>query len=148
MSRLLAIFALSTLVLVGNQDANAAEIRKGRSPIPRRLGPPPAYVDDAAVVDFVNGQVRASWKQAGLESSPPATAGEWCRRVYLDIIGRIPTVDELARFQRDPAARARPSWSIVCSTIRSMQLSTSNTGRAFGRMCSSDVHPPPTHPAS
>ena len=30
--------------------------------------------------------------------SPRATDGEWCRRVYLDIIGRVPSVDELKKF--------------------------------------------------
>ena len=39
-----------------------------------------------------------------LQPSPPATDGEWCRRVYLDVLGRIPTIDEVERFQRDKPA--------------------------------------------
>ena len=36
-----------------------------------------------------------------------ATDGEWCRRLYLDVIGRIPTVDELNRFLSDHTANRR-----------------------------------------
>lgn len=38
------------------------------------------------------------WDDYGLKPSRVATDGEWCRRVYLDIIGRIPTVDEVTEF--------------------------------------------------
>jgi hypothetical protein len=44
-----------------------------------------------------------------LVPSPEASDGEWCRRVYLDLIGRVPTVDELNKYladrKRDKRAR-------------------------------------------
>ncbi|NBT13090.1 MAG: DUF1549 domain-containing protein [Planctomycetia bacterium] len=52
-------------------------------------------------VRFINEQVAAGWADAGLEPSPAATDGEWCRRVHLDVIGRIPTSEELRVFLAD-----------------------------------------------
>src|SRR6185369_12854889 len=33
-----------------------------------------------------------------LHASPAATDGEWCRRIYLDVLGRVPSVQELHEF--------------------------------------------------
>lgn len=64
---------------------------------------------DAQVIAFINTVLKSRWKEAGVRPSPPATESEWCRRVYLDCIGRIPTVDELEAFlidnRRDKRAR-------------------------------------------
>jgi hypothetical protein len=49
-------------------------------------------------VKYVNEQIAAGWADAGLQPSAAATDGEWCRRVHLDVIGRIPTTEELQRF--------------------------------------------------
>lgn len=54
-------------------------------------------------VKFINEQVAAGWADAGLQPSADATDGEWCRRVHLDIIGRVPTVAELQAFLADLA---------------------------------------------
>ncbi len=57
-------------------------------------------------VAYINELVRQGWEAHSLKSSPPATDGEWCRRVYLDVFGRIPTVDELESFlEHKPADR-------------------------------------------
>ncbi len=52
-------------------------------------------------VEYINELTRKSWADHKLVPSAPATDGEWCRRVYLDIIGRIPTVEELQKFIAD-----------------------------------------------
>ncbi|MFM1903178.1 MAG: hypothetical protein RLZZ440_1078 [Planctomycetota bacterium] len=52
-------------------------------------------------VRFINEQIAAGWKDAGFEPSAEATAGEWCRRVFLDLVGRVPTVGELQAFTVD-----------------------------------------------
>jgi len=59
---------------------------------------PTSAVTDNDIINFINEQVRAGWKEGGIGPSAPATDGEWCRRVYLDILGRVPTVDELKAF--------------------------------------------------
>lgn len=49
-------------------------------------------------VEFINQQIRQVWNDNGMSPSPPASDGEWCRRVYLDVLGRIPSVQELREF--------------------------------------------------
>src|SRR5262245_55762417 len=44
-------------------------------------------------VRLINTAIRQGWADHGFVPSQPATDGEWCRRVYLDLIGRLPTVD-------------------------------------------------------
>ena len=56
---------------------------------------------DRDVIAFVNAALKSRWKESGVRPSPPATESEWCRRVYLDLIGRIPTIDELEAFLVD-----------------------------------------------
>jgi hypothetical protein len=52
-------------------------------------------------VHLINDAIRQGWADHDLAPSPPATDGEWCRRVYLDLIGRVPTVDELNAYASD-----------------------------------------------
>jgi hypothetical protein len=52
-------------------------------------------------VRLINAAIRGGWADAKLEPSPAATDGEWCRRVYLDLVGRIPTLAELEAFTKD-----------------------------------------------
>jgi len=52
-------------------------------------------------VALVNEQVGAAWRDNGVKPSKEATDGEWCRRVHLDLIGRIPSLDELEAFLAD-----------------------------------------------
>lgn len=58
-------------------------------------------------VKFINEQVMAGWADAELQPSAPATDGEWCRRVFLDLVGRIPTVAELERYLQDSSPTKR-----------------------------------------
>ena len=52
-------------------------------------------------VAYINELIRQGWTEHGLSPSPPASDSEWCRRVYLDVLGRIPSVAELDAFLRD-----------------------------------------------
>jgi hypothetical protein len=62
-----------------------------------------------AQVRFINERISAAWADAGLAPSAPATDGEWCRRLYLDLLGRIPTIDELQGFVADKSPQKRPA---------------------------------------
>lgn len=57
-------------------------------------------LDDAAVIKRIDELVRAGWTAHSVRPSAAAEDGEWCRRVYLDLVGRIPTVEELDSFTR------------------------------------------------
>jgi hypothetical protein len=52
-------------------------------------------------VRTINQQLRQGWSESELSPSPAASDGEYCRRLYLDLIGRIPSIDELDRYLSD-----------------------------------------------
>jgi hypothetical protein len=67
---------------------------------------PASGVTDADIVAFIDAQIRAAWSDSGLKPSLKATDGEFCRRVFLDVVGRLPTVGELEQYMKDsPATR-------------------------------------------
>ncbi|MFM9025561.1 MAG: DUF1549 and DUF1553 domain-containing protein [Planctomycetaceae bacterium] len=65
--------------------------------------------DDAGgpEVAFINEQIAAGWADAELTPSKAASDGEWCRRVHLDLIGRVPTLAELKAYVGDRSPRKR-----------------------------------------
>ncbi len=87
--------------------------------VPNRLGAQESPGQKATVysaaesgipeVRMINEQVRQTWKEYEITPSAPATDGEWVRRLYLDILGRIPTVAELNTFlgEKDPDKRTK-----------------------------------------
>ena len=54
--------------------------------------------DSSSRIDAI---IRLDLKKHGLKPNPPASDVQFVRRVYLDVIGRIPTNKELGRFQAD-----------------------------------------------
>jgi len=81
-------FALGCLALVAGSPVAAEEAR-------------PAEHYGIRQVKEINEKIAAAWADAGLQPSPEATDGEWCRRVHLDLIGRIPSLGELRAFLAD-----------------------------------------------
>ena len=57
-------------------------------------------VNDFSVpeVALINSAIAKGWADHNLGPSKAATDGEWCRRVFLDVLGRVPTVDELNEY--------------------------------------------------
>ncbi len=60
---------------------------------------PPA--EAGSPVELIDEFIAQAWQDNDLAPSEPASDGEWCRRVYLDLIGRVPTVAEVREYQRD-----------------------------------------------
>ncbi|MEX0585856.1 MAG: DUF1549 domain-containing protein, partial [Pirellulales bacterium] len=58
-------------------------------------------------VKKINELIRQGWSGHGVSPSKPASDGEWCRRVYLDIIGRVPSVGELDQYLKEKGPDAR-----------------------------------------
>jgi hypothetical protein len=52
-------------------------------------------------VERINQVVRDGWSESQLVPSSSASDYEFCRRVYLDVLGRIPSVEELQQYVRD-----------------------------------------------
>lgn len=75
----------------------APQIAMPKRPIPATIEPS----TPREVISFVNTQFTASWKENKVTPAPAAADSEWCRRVFLRVLGRIPTVDELDAFLKD-----------------------------------------------
>ncbi len=81
--------------------------------------------DSDSVVKIINEQIAESWNQFEIPPSTPATDGEWCRRLFIDVIGRIPTADELGDFLADRSSAKRAA--LVDQLIRSPRYSREYT---------------------
>src|SRR5690349_16462256 len=92
---LAAVCHLSAAEAISGLPAEAASISSGSSAGAKHAG------SDAEQIAMINELIKAGWQAQGLQPSPTATDGEWCRRIYLDLLGRIPSVDELERFMND-----------------------------------------------
>ena len=93
----LSLFALCTVFSFSSADDLVAT--------------PNAEVADQAVrsspVEMINQLIEQGWKDYEIRPAGEADDGTWCRRVYLDVIGRIPTVSELADFKADRSSDRR-----------------------------------------
>jgi hypothetical protein len=70
-------------------------------PVPSSAAAPPQIAQ-------IDAQIRAAWSENQLTPSAPASDQEYCRRLFLDVLGRIPTMPELEQYVADkPADRKR-----------------------------------------
>lgn len=98
----LAQFFGCSLILVTMQlafsvaDATANETGTSTAP-----GATPKTVDGDYQIERIDQLIQQVWTDYELKPSRDATEGEWCRRLYLDVLGRIPTVAELSAFLDD-----------------------------------------------
>lgn len=61
------------------------------------------------VVQFINEKIRQGWTDNEVTPSPMAEDSEWIRRVYLDIVGHIPPMEEVEAFTKDKDKTKRSS---------------------------------------
>jgi hypothetical protein len=64
-------------------------------------------VNDADVIRFINEQIQQGWKENKITPAKEATEYEFLRRVFLDVIGRIPSHEEIQMFNRMPVSSRR-----------------------------------------
>ena len=55
----------------------------------------------------INAEISQVWRENQITPSAPATEGEWVRRIYLDVIGRIPSVEELRDYGSNKSAEKK-----------------------------------------
>ena len=96
----LIVLGLAVLVAATGPAAETSKSPEKKA-VPAKAGKvdvPAASDHNLPQVKFINEQIRQVWKDNNLQPSPPATDGEWCRRVFLDVLGRIPSVDEYREY--------------------------------------------------
>jgi len=90
---MIRFFALSTILLVP-WILQAGDVRAAEDAIPPQ-------------VLVINESIEQQWKDFEVRPAPDADDSTWCRRVFLDLIGRIPTLDELDTFTQDRSSGNR-----------------------------------------
>lgn len=73
--------------------------------------------DIPAVTGRIDQLIEANLASHWSKPNPPLPDDLWCRRVYLDLVGRIPTFDEMQRFLRsgDPQKRNKLIDTLLAS---------------------------------
>jgi hypothetical protein len=87
------------VVLLGAVTAGAAE------PSAPKKAPDPG--DARRLAEKIDQHLAQRWADAKVEPAPRADDGEFLRRVYLDLAGRVPTVEEARTFLEDKRADKR-----------------------------------------
>ena len=54
-----------------------------------------------AIVARISDDIQSRWTELGIQPSNRADDSEWMRRIYLDLLGRVPTVREAEQFLAD-----------------------------------------------
>lgn len=86
-------------------DRSVATDARSAPALPRRdPWVPPAGMAAPAVIDAF---LERGWKARKVRPAAQADDATWLRRIHLDLVGRIPTADEIARFEGLPARRRR-----------------------------------------
>lgn len=62
---------------------------------------------ETSVVEFVDSMIQQGYEDNEITPSPQATDEEFLRRVYLDVIGRIPTMQEAEVYLKDESPRKK-----------------------------------------
>jgi hypothetical protein len=61
----------------------------------------------APQVAEINAMIEQQWRDYEIKPAPDVSDAQWCRRVFLDVIGRIPSVAELKEFTEDGSSDRR-----------------------------------------
>ncbi len=80
---------------------SAAQVAEAVTSQAARLRPVPAANGPAAIRNFIDEALFSKMAAAGVPHAGPASDGEFLRRAYLDLIGRIPTLEEVLAFEAD-----------------------------------------------
>src|SRR3978361_2093022 len=67
----------------------------------------PVLADGGPGRTLSDTELKATWAKKGIASAPRSTDSEFLRRVYLDLVGTIPTHDEAVAFLADADPKKR-----------------------------------------
>lgn len=70
------------------------------------VAPPASVMTYGSISEAIDTLIAEDWTRRGVQPSPPVDDVTWCRRVWLDLAGRIPTAEEVTTFkQANPETR-------------------------------------------
>ena len=144
----------SPVELAANAETGNGMAASGLGPVrppvqSNAVVPPPPQpkhenLDSQEVVAAINTEIRRGWEVASVRPSPVADDAEWLRRVSLDLIGRIPTVDEAEAFlsSKRPNKRSEAIDKLLDNTEFARNWTTVFTNVLIGRRSDPRVNRP------
>src|SRR5262245_42776684 len=93
-------------LIAGGLLALAGPVAAADPPTPKPARPEPS-AEAAALAERIDKMLADTWAKQGIAPAEPATDAEFLRRVYLDLVGRIPTVAEARAFLADKRENKR-----------------------------------------
>jgi hypothetical protein len=106
-------FLTWTAALIASLVLTSFAIAADTKPVPT-LPPSP----HSAAVE-INNHLITHWQKSNVTPNPPASEETFIRRVYLDIVGRIPTLQEARAFLDDPAPIVQKRGALIDSLLAS-----------------------------
>ena len=99
-------------------------------------------VSSETVIARIGEELQSRWNALGLQPSARADDSEWLRRVYLDIVGRVPTVDEAQAFLADKHEQKRGTLvdELLNDTGYARNFTTKWTNLLIGRSSNPQVN--------
>lgn len=90
---------------------------------------------ERTTLEFIDREISQAWADNGVEPSASAADEEWGRRVYLDIVGRIPTLQEMTAWLKDrnPRRKSMLIDSLLEHSDYVRNFTTIWTNRCIGR---------------
>src|SRR5205823_8729097 len=68
---------------------------------------PVAAQDARPLRQVIDGEIKSAWQREKITPASRADDSAFLRRVYLDLLGSVPTADEASRFLADPDGKKR-----------------------------------------
>ena len=108
-----SVTALCVVVALAGEVAAFADA-PGRPDVPPLPEPATVKQQDLPLLHpQIDALVDASLAASGVSAAEPASDGEFVRRIYLDLIGRVPGVDETREFLVDAAANTDARTQLI-----------------------------------
>jgi len=96
--------------LASEQSPSSPSASQTPTPAPTLLLPERRYAlasPDSQIVSFVNAELSRTWLASGVKPAPAISDSEWCQRLFVQVLGRAATPEELKNFADDKASDRR-----------------------------------------
>ena len=117
MLRSRSLMVLGVVVLAACGGAAATPPPKAPAPAEAAKAAKPTAPSPAAGAESIDRALRAAWLKESLTPAPKADDATFVRRVYLDVVGTIPTPDQASAFlaSTDPDKRKKLVDALIAS---------------------------------
>jgi hypothetical protein len=131
MGRRSTVTLLATLAVMGAGGWAWGQEGKKEVPAPKAAKASAPRHSSDQLAGWIDARFYELWKQAGIEQKEVVDDGTYLRRVYLDLLGTIPSVAQTRDFLTDTAADKRPR---IVEKLMGEARSSAHLSRVYQRI--------------